>query len=195
MRSADSASIYGYLQVENLSPQADDDVGNSGPWVGGYLLVTVTGRPLEFHCTAPVTASHAQQILYGKSLRRFLFGEHLGTSLVKRAKLRPSLLMISDSEAAAVGRAVAAPTVLLPTEEVAEAPFGATRLSELACEAWLLSRDSTVDEQQTVVEAVQQFATAVDLKEPFERIREAIGEAQQAIASADEQGAPRDVAA
>ena len=35
---------------------------------GGYLLVDEVGRPLEFHCTAPVRVSRAQEILYGPYL-------------------------------------------------------------------------------------------------------------------------------
>ena len=31
---------------------------------GGYLVVDSLGRPLEFHCTAPVKVTRAQQILY-----------------------------------------------------------------------------------------------------------------------------------
>ena len=37
--------------------------------IGGYLILNLGGRPLEFHCTAPVRANRAQQILYGVSLK------------------------------------------------------------------------------------------------------------------------------
>ena len=30
--------------------------------VGGYLILNMGGRPLEFHCRAPVRANRAQQI-------------------------------------------------------------------------------------------------------------------------------------
>ncbi|MBL9124077.1 MAG: hypothetical protein JNG90_10630, partial [Planctomycetaceae bacterium] len=32
--------------------------------IGGYLLLNLSGRPLEFHCTAPLKPNRAQQILY-----------------------------------------------------------------------------------------------------------------------------------
>ena len=35
---------------------------------GGYLLLNALGRPLEFHCTAPVRPNRAQEILYGPTL-------------------------------------------------------------------------------------------------------------------------------
>src|SRR4051812_23172961 len=40
--------------------------------VGGYLLLNPLGRPVEFHCTAPVKPNRAQQILYGPTLRPYL---------------------------------------------------------------------------------------------------------------------------
>ena len=32
-------------------------------YVGGYLILNSAGRPLEFHCSAPVKPNRAQQIL------------------------------------------------------------------------------------------------------------------------------------
>ena len=40
--------------------------------LGGYLLLNAAGRPLEFHCTAPVKPNRAQEILYGPTLRPYL---------------------------------------------------------------------------------------------------------------------------
>ncbi|MGW8256618.1 MAG: hypothetical protein ACWGMZ_03940, partial [Thermoguttaceae bacterium] len=42
---------------------------------GGYLLLNTSGRPLEFHCTAPIKPNRAQEILYGPTLESFLYGE------------------------------------------------------------------------------------------------------------------------
>ena len=30
---------------------------------GGYLVLNLAGRPLEFHCTAPIKPNRAQEIL------------------------------------------------------------------------------------------------------------------------------------
>ena len=38
------------------------DGGDTG-CIGGYLVLNMGGRPLEFHCTAPVRANRSQQIL------------------------------------------------------------------------------------------------------------------------------------
>ena len=42
---------------------------------GGYLILNPAGRPVEFHCTAPVKPNRAQEILYGTTLKPYLYGE------------------------------------------------------------------------------------------------------------------------
>src|SRR6478752_7972116 len=68
-------------------------------FLGGYLLLNSAGRPLEFHCTAPIRASRTQEILYGPTLRPFLFGEQIGQTLLTKSKLTP-LVVCTDNEAA-----------------------------------------------------------------------------------------------
>src|SRR6187397_665961 len=53
---------------------------------GGLLVLNVAGRPLEFHCTAPLKPNRAQEILYGPTLRPFLYGEQIGQTLLSKAK-------------------------------------------------------------------------------------------------------------
>ena len=62
---------------------------------GGYLILNAGGRPLEFHCTAPVKANRAQEILYGPTLKPFLYGEQIGQTLIGRAKVGP-LVVVTD---------------------------------------------------------------------------------------------------
>jgi len=61
---------------------------------GGYLLLNETGRPLEFHCTAPVKPNRAQQILYGPTLKPFLYGEQIGATLVNKPTLVPLAVLV-----------------------------------------------------------------------------------------------------
>jgi len=53
---------------------------------GGYLIVSDTSRPVEFHCTVPVKTNRAQEILYGASLREYLLGEQIAPALLSKAK-------------------------------------------------------------------------------------------------------------
>jgi hypothetical protein len=64
---------------------------------GGYLVLNLAGRPLEFHCTAPIKPNRAQQILYGPTLESFLYGEQIGSTLLGHAKTLP-LAICTDRE-------------------------------------------------------------------------------------------------
>jgi hypothetical protein len=64
---------------------------------GGYLVLNTAARPLEFHCTAPVRPNRAQEILYGPTLKPFLYGEQIGQALVAKARQRP-LWICTDIE-------------------------------------------------------------------------------------------------
>jgi len=62
---------------------------------GGYLVLSEWGRPLEFHCSTPVTPNRAQKILYGGTLRSYMLGELIGQTLVAKAQL-PVLAVLTD---------------------------------------------------------------------------------------------------
>ena len=64
---------------------------------GGYLILNPLGRPLEFHCTAPIKPNRAQEILYGPTLDAFLYGEQIGQTLLKQAGIEP-LAICTDQE-------------------------------------------------------------------------------------------------
>ena len=66
---------------------------------GGYLVLNTAGRPLEFHCTTPVRPNRAQEILYGPTLRPYLYGEQIGRTLLAKAKSEP-LAVCTDVEPA-----------------------------------------------------------------------------------------------
>ena len=65
---------------------------------GGYLVLNRAGRPLEFHCTAPLAPEKIQKILYGNTLQPFLYGERIAQTLILRSKL-PVLSILTDHAA------------------------------------------------------------------------------------------------
>ena len=86
-------------------------------YFGGYLVVSVLGRPLEFHCTAPIRPSRAQQILYGPTFEPYLLGEQICGALLDTAKLKPSVIL-TDCEAVLHARSrTGAPIVLVLAKE------------------------------------------------------------------------------
>ena len=68
-------------------------------WTGGLLVLSASGRPLEFQCTLPVRPSRAHEILYGSTLRDYLIGDAIGALLVKRCRNLPALLCCNQPEA------------------------------------------------------------------------------------------------
>lgn len=125
-------------------------------WIGGCLLVTEQGRPTEFHCTEPILPSRAEEILYGDTLREHLAGERIAPALLSRVDARPDVLFVTESGSADAGRYAGLRTAdlsgLTPQYDDLESERLAGRLAEV-----------------------------IDLAEPFDRVREAIVEAQRMI--------------
>jgi hypothetical protein len=88
---------------------------------GGYLILNMAGRPLEFHCTAPIKPNRAQEILYGPTLESFLYGEQIGFTLLEQAKIDPLLVCTDRQAALAVRELIALPVALvLPADSSGE---------------------------------------------------------------------------
>ncbi len=163
--------------------------------LGGYLLLNASGRPLEFHCTAPIRANRTQEILYGPTLRPFLYGEQIGQTLLTKSKLTP-LVICTDSEPVLATREFSD----LPVVQVLSNHQGATAGSpssakfsgatagspssasgsqfKLALNQVVTAANYSDDEQQ-IRAAWPALADHLNLLEPFERIREALEEAQR----------------
>lgn len=165
--------------------------------IGGYLLLNAAGRPLEFHCTAPVKANRAQQILYGPTLAPFLYGEQIGQTLLGKATVEPLLVCTDVPPALAVRDFVSLAVALIkaPASETASEPERElrldaahavipvpklTRLVEFSLAGQRLAvRATHRDDERRIVEVWQPYAEDFDLCEPFARIREALDEAQR----------------
>lgn len=97
---------------------------------GGYLCLSLAGRPLEFHCTAPVRPNRAQQILYGPTLEPYLFGEQIGQTLLASADVEPLVVCTDREPALAVREYVSVPVVLVlpaPSSDMKEAGTASQR--------------------------------------------------------------------
>lgn len=169
-----------------------------GAFVGGYLLLTSLGRPLEFHCTAPVIASRPQQILYGPTLRPYLIGEQMTFALLNKSTLSPAWICTDERSVLAVRPLITTPVALISTPdaelskstEVSRAyrldaghetpPPGHDFLSAFTVSGSALAVEHRfADDRHTIVQRWQPHAGKIDLTEPFVRIREALAEAQR----------------
>jgi hypothetical protein len=162
---------------------------------GGYLVLNATGRPLEFHCTAPIKPNRAQEILYGPTLEAFLYGEQIGQTLLKQSSAEPLMVCTDCVPALAVRQYVRWPVALvLPPEESTTIESG-QKIFRFDCAhgsgpnllRFELGRNRLAvpvkaeQERQIIQDRLGELADAFDLAEPFSRIREAIEEAQQAV--------------
>lgn len=141
---------------------------------GGYLLVDITGRPLEFHCTAPLRVTRAQEILYGATLQRYLHGEQIGGPLLKATKLTP-VAVLTDLELLLHARSHGASPVVAIQETDSQ-----DKEEEFMSLGTFLLRPhekdmSKIDQLRPHFESL---SSSIELVEPFDRIRAAIDEAQ-----------------
>lgn len=144
---------------------------------GGYLIVSLLGRPLEFHCTAPVRPSRAQQILYGPTLGPYLLGEQIGGTLVKAAKITPDIVL-TDREALLHARELlGVPMALVLSADELRQLCSNSQIAIGACKLQLPF--GYEQDEPLVTNLLAHLTQRVDLAEPFGRIREAILEAQR----------------
>lgn len=166
--------------------------------IGGYLLLNAAGRPLEFHCTAPVKSNRTQEILYGPTLKPYLYGEQIGQTLIARSKLTPIVVCTDSEPVLAVRDFIEIPLVLLlDTDRGREslAENDVTNGQAIPAKDWRppsfslgMGRAVTAphypsDEDQ-IRAAWPAQAEHLDLLEPFCRIREALDEAQRSTRQA-----------
>ncbi|MFH1922538.1 MAG: hypothetical protein ABIP48_21970 [Planctomycetota bacterium] len=171
---------------------------------GGYLVLNMAGRPVEFHCSAPIRPNRAQQILYGPTLEPYLFGEQIGKTLVTTGKIKPAVIFTDQEPALAVREFVSVPVVLVlppddespevevrPTSDLgfaSQTPTETRRLDAAhgdGLTAFRLGRnrlatpDLGVDDRRIATDHLGKLPDSFDLAEPFGRIREAIEEARR----------------
>jgi hypothetical protein len=152
---------------------------------GGYLLVDPLGRPLEFHCTAPVKVSRAQQILFGSTLKPQLHGQQIGGTLLAEGTILPQVVLTDLEPMMHVRAHTSLPVALVRTAAGQDATADSAVSAATGVESFAVG-NATVsphvhDAVRTpaLVEMLGELAAAVDLCEPFERIRAAIEEAQR----------------
>jgi hypothetical protein len=151
---------------------------------GGLLLLNSIGRPLEFHCTAPVATNRAQQILFGQTYYSFLYCDQIGLALMAKAHKKPSILITNTSRMLPLSGLVTMPLALLATNDAADCHVQPDKES---LEDFVI-HDQTIRTQHLdpdafslVREKCIQFTESLPLDEPFERIQQAIDEAQAIV--------------
>jgi hypothetical protein len=143
--------------------------------VGGLLVTNRFGRPLEFQCTTPVKANRTQQILFGPQLKPYVLTELIGKTLIEKVGVKPHLVLTESDDLLALREHVSLPVASLSdkADDQQTMPLGQQRLR---------FHDSHEDDREEITRQSTQIPTTADLKEPFDRIREALTETMKAHA-------------
>ena len=189
MGANDSKSLQG---LGFLTALEDEQQG----WLGGLLILNAASRPLEFHCTAPVKPSRAQEILYGNTLGSYLCGDQIGAALTKKSGLQPLLYVTDVQHMLAVRPVVNVPVVFIEggaeDAEHSHSSDACLRVDQphaslLAPHAnfvrfelrkqWFCVDKSFPNDEPSACAVLEELRT-IDLHEPFLRVREALEETQ-----------------
>lgn len=144
-------------------------------FVGGLLVTSRHGRPLEFQCTAPVKPNRTQEILYGPSLGPFLLGELIGKTLIEKVGVKPHLVLTEQEEVLELRNHVGMPIAWVdaltapPAESATESP-----LIRLGKQLIRFHPPHLEEDHQAVTAHAKEIAREADLREPFQRVREAL---------------------
>jgi hypothetical protein len=168
-----SGAHLGFLRVLEIE---------AGAYVGGMLVTNQLGRPLEFQCTTAVRPNRTQTILYGPTLTPFVFSELIGKTLYARLDVKPQLIIVDQEALLPLRDQVAAPVACLVD------PGDSRELPDVT--RWEQGRhvlrfhESHVDDRDAAAAALAKLPADADLREPLERVSEALRESLRAGAVA-----------
>ncbi|MDG1873008.1 MAG: hypothetical protein P8J27_03795 [Mariniblastus sp.] len=152
---------------------------------GGLLLVSNIGRPIEFHFTAPVASNRTQEIMYGKTYSGFLCGDRIGAALVDKARRLPTMFVTDSPDILPVCELIDTSLILVPSTMELESkpePFDGKGLKSFQIDNDEIYCLNTPENQLNLIrQQAATFASVLPFDEPFERIRQAIGEAHQVL--------------
>jgi hypothetical protein len=178
MNSAEPNSSLGFLTVLELTA-----VG----YCGGLLLLNERGRPLEFHCNAPIQPTRTQQVLYGASLRPLLLTEAIAKSLIEKCTAAPIVLLTNLAELWELDAHIAMPLALVVDQFYGG--FSSDSTGDVTADlpsAWfpfelggqaIAARSEQPERRAQLESLLRDFAQRLPLAEPFQRIKNAIEEA------------------
>lgn len=151
-------------------------------FLGGYLITNSWGRPLEFRLSTAVQPNRVQQILYGRTLTDYLCADLIGKTLVEKAATPLHLLVTDAAGVLAIRSHVNVPVVAALVDGAASAasldrPLAA--FSHPRSSVPLAVHLEHAADEGHVRALLDRVDAAVDLPEPFARIREAMGEARK----------------
>jgi hypothetical protein len=155
---------------------------NNG-YLGGYLVTNLWGRPLEFRLSTAVQPNRIQQILYGGTLHGYICADLIGKTLVEKTSTAVQCIFTDCERVIDLRLRIDVPVVCLARSSQSEvAPSRSEANAEPAITKGghpVLCHPRFSADKATVAELLDRLDGALDLAEPFVRIREAVGEARK----------------
>jgi hypothetical protein len=153
-------------------------------FVGGLLITNRFGRPLEFQCTAPVKPNRTQQILYGPTLKPYVLGELIGRTLLEKVGVKPHIVLVESidlldlrSATSTVVAALAEPSGRNKSENPNNSNIHQNLPVQLKLGHEIIFLHKSHEADRAEVEKLAKVVPVeADLREPFDRIREALVE-------------------
>lgn len=185
-----SAEHLGFLSVLETSSRG---------FLGGLLLLNRSGHPAEFHCTVPVHANRAQEILYGETLDSFLCAKQIAPALYKHKKTGTAAVITDTPILLSFAETADVPFLLLvhpvPAGVRTAFPDKENPTLDDFCALARVDRSEWVEVEEdgicyavraeyagtALTETLRQFRKMIDLTEPFDRIYLAIKESQKGV--------------
>jgi hypothetical protein len=174
MTASDTTASIAFLTIREL-----DAIG----YCGGLLVLNERGHPLEFHCNAPVQPTRSQEILYGSTLRSYLLGEVIALKLLEACTCPPAALLTDLPGLVELSDTIAVPIGYVPPAgegSTEEAPPSGWNWMELSGQR--IGRPAgRPDDAARLESALGRYARQLPLAEPFQRILNALAEANTSV--------------
>jgi hypothetical protein len=151
-----------------LAANRDPSLG----YVGGSLLTTARGRPIEFHYTTPVNPSPTHKILYGADLEPYVLAELIGSNLMRQCSVEPAFIITDQPHIMSQRKNWSCPIVHV-VKRTADA---AGSSAAAATRAELIGHPDYPDDVAALSRWLDEVNPGLSLDEPFVRVWEAIRE-------------------
>lgn len=155
---------------------------DAGAFVGGMLVTNQLGRPLEFQCTTAVRPNRTQAILYGPTLTPFVFSELIGKTLHARLDVKPQIIVVDQEPLLPLREHVSSPVACIVDAAAARELPDVTRWEH--GRQTLRFHPEFGDDRETAITQLGKLPADADLREPLERVTEALRESMRAGAVA-----------
>lgn len=152
-------------------------------YLGGFLVTNFWGRPLEFRLTTAVQPNRVQQILYANTLAEYVCADLIGRTLIEKTGTASQLIVTDNLNVLPVRARLEVPVVALLNPELTNvSDLGIAthpRVNHARSQSPLLIDPRYPDDVHTVPSLLDRLDSALELTEPFTRIRDAIAEARK----------------